>query len=909
MLPFIIIGLTSGSVFALAAVGLVLTYRTSGVFNFAYGAVAAVSAYLYYFLHVGCGIGWPVAFVVALGVVGVVGGCLLELLSRHLARVGPAWAIVATIGLILAVEALALILYGDFPRPFPAFLPTGTVEIGGVYVGYGQIITFAISLVACIGLYWFLRFSRMGVAMRAVVDDPDLVDMAGTNPVAVRRTAWIVGTTFASLAGLLLAPTLTLSANLLIMLVIDAFGAAAIGYFANMPLAYVGGLLLGVGGSVITKFAVQVPSLSGISASLPFIVLLLALLVTPRRLLGTPAVAALRPPTPSWHAPIRIRAASWTGFLAFLIAVPLLFGSVDAFTNWLIYAMLFLSLGLLVSLSGQISLGQLGFAAIGATTFAHLTGDGVPWLPAIVLAGLITVPIGALVAIPAIRLPGVFLGLATYGFAVLLEQFVYGTNLMFGVSIDGLPATRPHIWGLDTQTGYYYLVLAIVVATVALVLAIHFTRPGRLLRALADSAVALETHGASTNLTRLIVFSLSAMIAGVAGGLLAGSFQNASPDAFSSFNSLILFAVLMITFSGTPWYAFLGAAGVVLVPSLVLVNGIGNYLNLVFGVFAVAVPFYARSHRGVPLGIRRWLEDLDRRSARLIPWARGSAIVAQTGSRSVVADRRRDRDGRDERASGLQVHSLTVRYGGLVALSEVTLDAPVGRVTGLIGPNGAGKTTLFQACSGFVAPNEGAISFNGRDISHRGIAWRARHGIGRTFQRVELWPSLTVRSNIAMGREAAFAGANILSHIVAQPGAREAVASATDAAIKDAAVESIEALTARDLSLGQSRMTELARCLAGPFDLLLLDEPSSGLDINNVERFGSILQDVVRRRKVGVLLVEHNIPLVMTVCDYIYVLDAGKIIFEGTPEAVAKSDLVRNAYLGTGEPTSSGTPQ
>ena len=186
---------------------------------------------------------------------------------------------------------------------FPAYLPTGTFTVGTVNVGYDQAITMGVALVATILLYLFFRYARLGVAMRAVVDNPDLVNITGTNPIAVRRWSWIIGTVFAAMSGVLLAPTIGLNSLLLILLVVQAFGAAAVGYFSNLPLTYVGGLAIGIAASVSTKYVGTITWLGGLPASLPFIVLFIALLVTPKRLLVQRRTPPPPPPRNPYTAP------------------------------------------------------------------------------------------------------------------------------------------------------------------------------------------------------------------------------------------------------------------------------------------------------------------------------------------------------------------------------------------------------------------------------------------------------------------------------------------------------------------------------------------------------------------------------------------------------------------------------
>jgi ABC-type branched-subunit amino acid transport system ATPase component len=248
---------------------------------------------------------------------------------------------------------------------------------------------------------------------------------------------------------------------------------------------------------------------------------------------------------------------------------------------------------------------------------------------------------------------------------------------------------------------------------------------------------------------------------------------------------------------------------------------------------------------------------------------------------------------------GLSVEGLVVRFGGLTAVDGQTLSAPRGRITGLIGPNGAGKTTTFNACTGVVRPSAGRVRLFGEDITHAPSQVRALKGLGRTFQRMELFDSLSVRENIALGKEAGMAGRNPLSHFRASRKQSLRLQELADAALEQCGIADLATRRPADLSTGQRRLVELARCIAGEFQVMLLDEPSSGLDGTETESFGRILTSLVRERGVGILIVEHDMSLVMSTCDYLHVLDFGKPIFEGTPREVAASELVRAAYLGS----------
>jgi ABC-type branched-subunit amino acid transport system ATPase component len=247
---------------------------------------------------------------------------------------------------------------------------------------------------------------------------------------------------------------------------------------------------------------------------------------------------------------------------------------------------------------------------------------------------------------------------------------------------------------------------------------------------------------------------------------------------------------------------------------------------------------------------------------------------------------------------GLAVEDLVVRFGGLTAVDGVSLRVDVGHAVGLIGPNGAGKTTTFNACSGLVSPASGEITLFGVDVSHQSASARARRGLGRTFQRMELYDRLTVRDNVAMGLEAKLSGGRMLGWLVASAQERRLVADATAHALERCGIAHLADRRAGVLASGQRRLVELARALAGDFRILLLDEPSSGLDPAETAAFGEVLRAVVADDGRGILLVEHDMALVRAVCEYAYVLDFGKLIDEGPIQHVLASDIVRAAYLG-----------
>ena len=640
--------------------------------------------------------------------------------------------------------------------------------------------------------------------------------------------------------------------------------------------------------------------------------LFVVLLVTPRGRLVVRSFVVPRRIPPSWHAPTPARVLPGLIFLGLLGAVPSLVGvNLASYTSALILAILILSLGLLLRTSRQVSLCQYAFAAIGAAAMAHFTGAGIRWLVAILLAALVAVPVGAFIAIPAIRLSGVFLALATLGFGILLERMVYTQSWMFGPTSKGLATSRPN-WSIDgfqlgSDEGMYFVVVAFVVVIAVAIAVLTRTRLGKLLRAMGDSPVALDTYGVSVNVIRVLVFCISAFIAAIAGALTASVDTYAIGDDFPSFSSLTLVAIVIAVVYGDPWYAFLAAAGLTIIPVYLTGGNVTEVILAVTSIGSVLVPVFRHRLQATP---PRALQDfLDRISANPFRRARPGAVrPAPAGPETVALETGAleagaplavlaPRPPRPAASTSLLVENLTIRYGGAVAVSDVSLAARASLITGLVGPNGAGKTSIFNACSGLVRPAAGTIILHGTDITHATPSQRARLGLGRTFQRVQLFESLDVQSNVRLARESALAGGNPLRQVVGRPGDGREIDQAVAAAIELTGIGSYVDSPVEFLSTGQRRLVELAWVLAGPFDTVLLDEPSSGLDPTETEHFGEILARAVAERGIGVLLVEHDMALVQQTCAHVYVLDHGSMIFEGTPQQMLTAETVRAAYL------------
>ena len=894
LLPFIVTGLVTGMIYGLAGTGLVLTFKTSAIFNFGHGAILTASALVYYALRFSLNWDWKIAFVLTIFVAGPIFGLIMERIARTLSRQPTPMKILGTIGLTVAIPSLCLFFYpetnkGLFVDRFPGLPFSNRKEykwrIFDINIFGDQVVIAAITILAVAGLYLLFRYSRLGSTMRAAVDDPDLLDLMGTNPTRVRRISWMIGCVFASLSGILILPLVGLQPYNLTFLAMYAFGAAAIGGFTSIPLTFVGGLVIGIAqdliGYQVSKNNWQ--SLDGLADALPFLILLLVLLALPRHKLAPRTDTESRPPI-QWNGSNHFRLASAVVVLAVLITIPNLVGTkLSYFSFGLCTAILVLSLGLLIKTSGQVSLCHAAFAGIGALSFSRLTVEAnIPWLLALLLAGLIVVPIGALVALPAIRLHGVYLALATFGFGILVTRLFFSQSWMFKVFAGGRKVPSP--FGTENAHTRYYVILAVFVFSAIVIAMISRSRLGRMLRGLSGSPVAISTLGLSTTVTKLIVFCCSAFFASIAGVMFGMQLTvvDGSTTYFQPYYSLVLIAVLGIAPLREPWYALVAAISLV-IPAYFSGSNTPHVLNILFGCFAILIALRG-GHASMGAKLRSLLSRFEQRVSP-------SDEPSEAAGRNLYST--------DQNSAGLEINDLAITFGGLRAVDNISLTAPVGRITGLIGPNGAGKTTTFNAISGINRDFSGTITFRNQKINTLAPPARGRMGIGRTFQRMDLADQLSVIENVSLGYESAMAGRSLIKHLIASSSVRKKTREAALNALNLCGISHLASQQAGELSTGERRLVELARCLAGQFDLLLLDEPSSGLDRSETERFAAVLEKVVNQRGCGIVLVEHDMSLVMKVCTYIYVLDFGRLIFEGDPVSTASSPIVRDAYLGT----------
>jgi branched-subunit amino acid ABC-type transport system permease component len=587
-LPFLVIGLTAGSIYALASMGLVVTYRTSGVFNFAHGAIGMIIAYAFVDLRDHHGLPTLLALSVCLLILAPLLGLTLDRLFERLGGGTAADQLVASIGLLVALQGFAILRYGGSTQTIrPMFSRNGLFTIGALKVSVEQTVIVAIVLALFIVLMFFFGRTHLGLATRAVVEDPELTGLAGTDRRKVTAFAWAMGCSLAGLSGILVTPLVGLDAVLLTLLVLQALAAAVIGGLRSLPLTYAGGLGVGVAAAVTTKVVATHNSLAGLPAAMPFIILFAVLVFSrPGRFVE------VRDERRSLKLPKRAFEArfAWRSVLLITAAVAVI-GSRLSDTDLLNltatvgFVLVFASLGLLVGQARLVSLCHATFVLLGATTLSQLLKAGLPYVPALIVAGLILAPVGALLAIPALRLPSLFLAIATFGFGVLAEKLLYNSSLVFN---NQALALVPRPGGLrGGQAFFFFFVLATVAVSVLAIEWLRSSRIGLLQRALADSPTGLVSLGVSPTVSRVIVFATSAFFAGVAGALLGSVSQSVGPKTFPATQSLVWLAVLVMAGPATFPGAVLAALAFSQVPAMTTSSTVLNALPVVFGAGAI----------------------------------------------------------------------------------------------------------------------------------------------------------------------------------------------------------------------------------------------------------------------------------------------------------------------------------
>lgn len=570
IIVFLVVGITLGSIYAVAASGLVVTYTTSGIFNFAQGAIGMFLTFIYWELKVNHGLPTLVALVLTVGVAAPLLGAAIEVvLMRRMTDAPLVAQLVVTIGLMLALMGLADTIWpADRTRTIGTFFGSEGFTIGQTFIPYFRVTTIVVGVLIAIFLRLLLYRTRLGVSMRAVVDNRDLAALNGARPARVSMFAWALGSSMAAIAGIFLAEEFgRLGSQELTLFIVQAFAAAIIGRLRSLPMTLVGGLVIGLSLSFQRSFLDLGARFStGAGIAIPAIILFLALLFLPEaRLEGRRITRAITPRVPSLQ-----RALFGFGVLfavAVFFAAVLSRSDIRRASTAMIVALIMLSLVPLTGWAGQISFAQITFVGFGAwayTEFSTAGGrlfnlelyePGSPW--GLVFAAAMAVPVGLLMALPALRLQGLYLALASMGFALMVPFLFFNQPEVFGsTGRDAAPlelfghqfGQRFELLGVEfSRDAGFLLVIVVMFCAVGFgVVRLRRSGFGRRLIAMRDSPAACATLGVNLLATKLAVFAISAAIAGLAGALLAvhrGGAQSSSFEMLQGVPYLLLLVV------------------------------------------------------------------------------------------------------------------------------------------------------------------------------------------------------------------------------------------------------------------------------------------------------------------------------------------------------------------------------
>ena len=935
ILRYAVLGLGIGALYALIAAGLVTVYRGSGIVNFAQGAFVMFAGYLDYELTTAAGLNfWP-AMILTVAATALLGALVHLVVLRPMRNSSPLTRVVATLGVLITLQSAAALHYGYQSLSVASYLPTRSVDIlPGVPVGLNDVIIFVIGLVITVALWAVYRFSPFGRLTAAVAENQRAAASLGRSPDTIAVTNWMIGAGLAGLAGVLIAPITFLNPNDLALLVVPAMAAALVGGFASFPLAFVGALLIGIGESLTTRYV----SNPGWSDSAAFLLIIVVVLIRGR---GLP----LRSFVLDRLAAVGSGRVRMIPLLVGYVVLMVLLGFVLP-VQWILptavtlVAMLFcLSVLVVVGYGGQLSLAQYVIGGLAALVTAQLAGGTAHWpfVLAAVVGVAVAVATGGLMGIPALRTRGITLAIVTLGLAVVLFSLVLN-NSSYNGGVAGISIDPPTLFGWSINPLVYQGRYAMVCVTALFLagLAIANVRrgaSGRKLLAVRSNERAATALGISVYWVKLYAFMLAAGVAGVAGVLLAFMQSAVLPAQFDQLTSINYVTVTVVGGIGLIGGSGLGA---LLIPNGLFAQifaawpTLNSWLPLIGGL---SVIFVLRTNQDGLFAMNRdmivtaYQRVAGRRPGRRVaPAPAGAAPAAAlpgVAAASAPAPARGPAppavlvpagppdgaaaEGAADRLAPprtvrvtpatLHVDGLRVTFGGVTAVDDASLTVVPGEVAGLIGPNGAGKTTLIDAITGFVHPSGGDILLN--DVSIRG--WNARRravgGLARSFQSVELFAGLTVRENLAVACESANSRLRFLADLV-RPG-RVRLSPAALQAVEDFGLAGDLDRAAESLPFGRRRLVAIARAVAAQPSVLLLDEPAAGLDDVETAELSVLVRSLAHDWGIAVLLVEHNLDMVLQLCDRVTVMVTGAVLYSGTPADVRNHPDVLEAYIGS----------
>jgi ABC-type branched-subunit amino acid transport system ATPase component/ABC-type branched-subunit amino acid transport system permease subunit len=922
------VGAVVGLAYAAFATGLVLVHRAQRVVNLAHVQMGSVGAAVLAYLVNQLGFPWPIACLVGVAASAGIAALIEMTVMRRLADSPRLTVLVATVGL---AQLLVLVTYlitdhtpdrrDGFPSPLDA---ARTVGGGDLTLSTGQQLVLLLVPPALLGVAALLRFTDLGVVVRAASENRDAANLAGVSVGLVTTGVWALAGGLSGITASALAPDrgLVLSEAFSPDLLVRALAAAVIARMSSIGIACLAGIGIGILEQLVFW---NWPASPGAVELALLVLVLLAFLLQPAGPTGRAgadrsswtAATGARPLPAELRRHPRVRragVAAAVAAVALAAAVPLLLSNARTLTLVVVgcFVLLALSITVLTGAAGQVSLGQVAFLGVGAAVAYQMSrAHELPFLVGIVVAAVVGAALTVAIGVPALRRPGLFLAVTTLSFALVTPRWLLPQTWMLG---SGVTMERPALLGIDlsSQHAYYLVVLAVLVVSLVATRSLLGGPIGRSMVAVRDNDRQAAALGIGPTRTKVLAFALAGAMASATGTLYGAAISNFGPENFAVADSLRMLSVAVIGGLGsvagtvTAAFAVFGVDRLVTIPQLKL-------LTTSLGLLAVVL--FLPGGLVQPLMAVR--DALARRIAGVAPEPspRGEAAdveeaLAQVEAAppvdlaGVVADLPAGGDaegaGRSVGEPCLRAEGITVRFGGIVAVDDVTLEVAQGEVVGLLGPNGAGKTTLLEAISGHVRPAEGSVLLAGEPLDRLAPQARVGRGLVRSFQDARLFPSLTVRQVLLLAQQLRLPTSTVAA-LLTTPGARRRErerAAHVDAVLAAVRLDRYAEATVGELSTGTRRICELAAALSLGPRLLLLDEPTAGLAQREVEELPRVLADVVARTGVALVVVEHDVPFLSAVADRLVALQAGRVIADGPPAEVCADPEVVRAYLG-----------
>jgi len=897
ILRFGILGITSGALTALMALGIVLVYRGSGVVNFANGALGLWSAIVFYKLG---SLPTVLALIIGVAAGAALGAAMHLAIMRPLRKRGasPLARVIATLGVVALAIGTANKVLGDTVVYVDPYLPQHSVLLPfDIRVGADRLWMIAISLALFGALGLFYRFHRFGLITTAVASSERIAAAEGHSPDVVATVNWAVGGALAGVAGIIIVPLLGLAGGQMALLVVPALAAALFGNFASFSLTLAGALLIGV---LQSEMAYAAPTYPGLSTAVPFAIIIIVLVVRGRGLAVRNYVQDRLPKVGTGLIkPIPIAIALAVALILIFTLNPIWLGTL---TTTLVISVIAVSVVVVTGYAGQISLAQYTLAGTGVWFAAWLTQHAsIPFPVALLVGALTAIPCGLAFALPALRTRGVTLAIVSLSLAYVVHQVVFNDPRLSG-GFAGFKVGEPTFFGWEVDAGrhparYALIVLAALALCLLVVANLRRGRGGRRLIAVRSNERAAAALGISVFGAKMYAFGLGAAIAGLGGVLLAFRDPNVIMNSFDVFQSinLLLFTVL----GGVGFLAGAVVAG------LMWTNAFLSYaINQAFGIGA-----FFDTWGGLlliwtllsdPNGVVHALRETMRSLAAALTRGRRAAAAALAKKASTADNGAGAAEVRTHRIPPrtLSVKGLTVRYGNVVAVDDLSFEVGPGQVLGIIGPNGAGKTTSIDAISGYVGYG-GTVEVNGESVEGKRAHARAQAGIGRSFQALELFEDMTVIDNLRTASDPRDTRAYLVDLVWP---AKAELSSAALAAVHEFQLTDDLEREPGELPHGRRHLVAMARAVAAEPSILLLDEPAAGLDEQESRELAVLIRRLADEWGFTIVLVEHDVSLVRSVSDQIVAIDFGRKIAHGDPDSVCAHPSVVRAYLGEDVP-------